>query len=287
MFSVLLEEEIKQLIPGFPSHHHGLGRSATKRDKFLLILQQHGLQELVNQYGLFDVYYLIANKITDPKVCQNPSCNNVIIRKTGSKYCSMKCYKSDEAAGKRIGAIKTQLYSDPLWKERTEKKKRDTCRKNHGADFPMQVLEIFEKHEKSSMQATNYRGINGVRGYEPTVIDYFVDKGLIPGQDIISGPTAMRQNGWKFIGKNNNRLYPDLYIPLWHTFVEVKSEYTLSKDLGKIQELPEIIDIECGADYEVLLVTVSSTISSVSLTNNSIFENRFNCSEIIHLGKIS
>lgn len=287
MYSDQFLAQLKTLVPEFPSPRSGLGRSPTKRLSVERFLIQNGLDDLLQTYGIFKVYYLIANGMADYPVCRNPGCGTRLSHKhKDGLYCGMRCYKSDPAAGKKISDRKTELYQDQNWKSEVEAKKRATCKKNFGVEFPMQSPSIFAKHEKSSMQAQEYKGIPGVRGFEPTVIDYLVDKGLRPAIDIIPGSQIMKQHSWQFIGKKGNRMFPDLYIPQWHTFIEVKSDYTLSKDLEKIKELPDLIENECGADYEVLLVS-NREIFTIDMANPSLKKsNKFDKSALVSLAKL-
>lgn len=163
----------------------------------------------------------------------------------------MSCYKENEDAKNSLSKIKTELYQNSLWKKSVEDKKQETCLQRFGVCHPMQNPEIFRKHEKSSRQSYSHRGIDGVRGYENRIIDWLIDvKGFAYKKHFLLGSEAKQIFGQK-IKANGGHRYPDLYIIPWNTYIEVKSDYTLSK-FDIFEELHDSVE-DVGSDYMCLL----------------------------------
>jgi hypothetical protein len=225
--------------------------SPSERKTFIEILNRHGLVD-ISCRKMPAARYLVQNDLMALPKCPNPTCNHEI--KLKQVYCCAACYKADPASKLKISEIKTKLYSDPVWKEKTEQIRMATNVERHGCPHPMQNAEFFEAHEKSSYQASEYKGMRGLRGYEPIVLDYFISMGYEPNKDIINGSTALTRYGWKFVSDKGNYQIPDFFIPVLNLFIEVKSEYTLSLSYEKIKILPDLIDDVCGGDYIVVVV---------------------------------
>jgi hypothetical protein len=239
------------------------------------------LEILFNSTHLSNYSINDASKLIRFDTLSFPSCLycNKEIRKINRKYCNQKCYKADPKSATKISEVKTALYQNEVWKKATEKKKIDTCLLNNGVNHPMQDSTIFAKHEKNSFQSKMYRGLNGIRGFEPYVIDYLIDQfNFIPNYNLFTGTQIMTKNSWKFKGKKGNYNFPDLYLTNYHCFIEVKGEYTFAKDFEKIKELEYVINKECGAEYYVLLVTPkkSNVISLVNPKTGVIVNNILN-----------
>lgn len=266
-YSTSFIEKLKTIIPNFPSSKSGLGRSNRKVSEFWTIIHEFGYHHLTS-FNPFDAYWLISHDLFDFPKCRSNLCSNTIGRKAPGSYCCMACYKADPAANEMLSAIKLKLYSDQNWKEKTNNKRVETCQDRYGRDHPMQNPEVFAKHEKSSYQAKNHLGMTGLRGYEPIVLDYFVNElNFRPNKDIVNGTDALSVYDWTLIDDGGKHQLPDLYLPAYATFVEVKSDYTLEKDFDKISKLPPLLE-NLGVEYLVILVS-DNKLYEVNLTTNT------------------
>jgi len=106
-----------------------------------------------------------------------------------------------------------------------------TCLKNHGVEYCMQSPIIYKKAMSSSFHRQKYVNYKAyewiVQGYEPQCInDLLVD---YDPKDIIAGDTDLIPTcKYKF----NNKIctwYPDIYLPIINTLIEVKSTFTYNK----------------------------------------------------------
>lgn len=240
---------------------HRLGALTAYGKEFVDLLQQANIPHLSN-ISLRDAKNLIKHSISN-HTCLQCKCTILGIRLTNlTPYCSMKCYKISDVANKKISDIKSNLYKSIAWKTAVEKKKTDTCLANHGVAYPMQSPEIFRKHEKASIQSYTHRGVSGLRGYEKYVVDWLMDQfGFVYGKHFLVG-TEARSLFEQRIFVNNGHRYPDLYVVPWNTYIEVKSEYTLSK-FDNFEDTVEVVE-SLGSDYICLLVDDSENIHQVS-----------------------
>ncbi len=185
---------------------------------------------------------LYHNIVLQPK-CRKSHCEKLVRitisdnKPVISPYCSIKCYKSDPLAGKKISDIKLKLYSNQSWKEKTEQKKIQTNFKKYGVEHGMQNVSIFEKQQKACF--TNAKEVKGMRliGFEPLAYEYLE---MIYGNNILSGSTFLKELNleikWFDEKGNSHRSYPDFYIPDEKSFVEVKGVYTRDKHHYKIMK---------------------------------------------------
>jgi hypothetical protein len=250
-------ERVRSVLPDFPKSPVGLLK-ITKVDRGRL--REIFNTDILSALPLGVAYSLVRNDKVDLPNCGH--CGTKLDR-VDKRYCGKDCYKADPAGWDKISQIKTKLYSDPKWKVQTENKKKATCLENNGVEFPMQSAEIFQKHEKSSFQSYDHKGMK-VRGYESYIVDYFQNKGLEPNIHIFSGTSIMTDRNLRFKGFAGNYQFPDLYIKPFNCFVEVKGDYTLEKDIGKISEMPELAK-EVNMKYYVLNVNASRKIPKITM----------------------
>ena len=106
------------------------------------------------------------------------------------------------------------------------------CIERYGVPNPMQNSEVFSKNQRSNFLKKEYTFPSGkktyIRGYEPHCIDdllktYNEDEIITETVDI---PTISYK---KYGTKKDAVYYPDILLP--DKLVEVKSDYTLQKDL--------------------------------------------------------
>jgi hypothetical protein len=113
-----------------------------------------------------------------------------------------------------------------------------TLIEKYGVTNPSQVPEFFEKAKESAFQRKEYIWKSGdisyVQGYENIILAELEENGY-SFKDVLTSPKDMPEIFYDFEGKQS-RYYPDIYIPSDNLIIEVKSEYTLNKDLKRNEE---------------------------------------------------
>lgn len=169
-------------------------------------------------------------------------------RGTYSASCSIKCRSLDKEYTNSISKRKLELYSNVEWKESTEHKKKNTTLKNYGVEYPMHNIICFEKQQKSAFKKKD----NGLQGYEPFIYPFL--KNLY--EDLIKGVDYLKKTeltiSWKDNGKNR-RAYPDFFSEEINSFIEIKSDYTLSLHREKLMKCKDRLK-ELGFGYIVISV---------------------------------
>ena len=119
---------------------------------------------------------------------------------------------------------------------------------SHNSD----TLDKRWKKSRSHIYVFPSGRIAHVQGYEPKCIDELLESDYAE-DDIIVGNAAIERWIGKitYIGydKNLHRYYPDIYIPSLNKVIEVKSPYTLSKDLEINNKQKAVTHL--GFDYEL------------------------------------
>ena len=174
------------------------------------------------------VYRISIN--SGPLICK---CGNIIKESfKGRRWCSIRCRSDDKSYCRRISSVKTKLYNNPIWKEKTEFKKISTTLEHYGVKYPMQNIISFEKQQAACFKKDN----NGLHGFEPYVYPFLNQ--LYPSIQI--GTTYLKINNLviKWVGKDNkeHRSYPDFYSYEINSFIEIKSEYTRYLHEDKLME---------------------------------------------------
>jgi hypothetical protein len=169
-------------------------------------------------------YYLQSKDAKEKKV-------NTNIKKYGVK----NVLQNKDINQKRINT-NIERYGDPnpLKSQIVQEKYKNYWRENFNVEHNMQVPEIVEKQQKSALTYKSYTFPSGkqvlIQGYENLALDklsttYDEDK-IIVGASLVP----------KIIYKQNNktkRYFPDIYINFENLIIEVKSIYTMEKELEK------------------------------------------------------
>jgi hypothetical protein len=129
--------------------------------------------------------------------------------------------------------------SNPMQNIDVRNKAKKTCEEKYGVSHPMQSPEIFERCQASISKSryalktiTMPSGTQRkVQGYEPFVIDYFLQAGISEA-DLLTDRCDVPTIRYAYMGKDRT-YFPDMFIPSKHMLVEVKSTYTWQKDLAK------------------------------------------------------
>jgi hypothetical protein len=104
----------------------------------------------------------------------------------------------------------------------------------YGVEYPQQVPEIFEKNQKSSLKLKPYTFPSGkevkIQGYENHALDKLLQ--TYQEEDLTIGVSLVPKIIYTHEGKTK-RYYPDIYIPKDNLIIEVKSTYTLKRELEK------------------------------------------------------
>lgn len=104
----------------------------------------------------------------------------------------------------------------------------------YGVEYPQQVPEFFEKNQKSSLKLKPYtfpsRKEVKIQGYENHALDKLLQ--TYQEEDLTIGASLVPKIIYTHQQKTK-RYYPDIYIPKDNLIIEVKSTYTLKRELEK------------------------------------------------------
>lgn len=116
-----------------------------------------------------------------------------------------------------------------------KKQKEETNMERYGCRNPMQNPEIFERCMKAGFKYKEFEFPSGrispCQGYEHFALEYLLSRG-IQEVDIFVGKEMGFQIPYFFQGQNR-LYYPDIFIKSENLIVEVKSRYTLEKEMEK------------------------------------------------------
>ena len=111
-----------------------------------------------------------------------------------------------------------------------KEKQKQTMIEKYGVENAAHSAELLEKNK---YRIKKYIWLSGqtsfVQGYEPIVLSELESMGY-KFSDIKTSKTDMPEI-WYFYKNKKRRYYPDIYIPSENKIIEVKSDYTLNKDL--------------------------------------------------------
>jgi hypothetical protein len=132
-----------------------------------------------------------------------------------------------------------------------------TCLKKYGTEHPMQNTEIQNKASKRAYKSKDYTFPSGrlvrVQGYESFALGMLLSIGVseeeIYAQDDIAKCELIEEFWYEFKGQNC-RYFPDIFDWQNERFIEVKSEWTLVKNMDKTQAKIQCIQ-RAGYDIEV------------------------------------
>jgi len=157
--------------------------------------------------------YCVKHGKSTPNKCQ--ACSNKASFQDGKYliFCGNKCANNSDSS-----------------KEKT----RASHKKNCGYNHPLQNADVFEEMKTHSnfFKTTNFTMPSGriiqLQGQEPLVL-----MELLNSYDEIEIETDSRNmpEFWYTMNNNKHRYYPDFWIPSTQTVIEVKSDYTLNKEI--------------------------------------------------------
>ena len=111
--------------------------------------------------------------------------------------------------------------------EESKLKLRESNFKKYGVEYPMQVLEFFEKQQKSGKKTIYYNEKLYYNGsYEKHFLDHSNNIGIL---DNIERGMLIKYT----FDKNIKSYFPDFYIDKYNLIVEIKSNYYYNKFLEK------------------------------------------------------
>jgi hypothetical protein len=105
----------------------------------------------------------------------------------------------------------------------------------YGCEFPLQNDKLFSKMLASSFRRRIYKYGDGsstmIQGYEDLALKELEDSKLY--SKIEAGDSPNIPTFWYEFNGKKHKYYPDIYIPLNNTIIEVKSTYYFEKDKEK------------------------------------------------------
>jgi hypothetical protein len=124
--------------------------------------------------------------------------------------------------------------NNPLKSKKVQEKYKKFLMDNYGVEHNMQVAEILEKHQRSAFSLKPYTLPSGkevkIQGYENHALDKLLqtyqEEDLTIGASLVPKIIYIHQQKTK-------RYYPDIYILKDNLIIEVKSTYTLKRELEK------------------------------------------------------
>jgi len=174
-----------------------------------------------------------------------------------SEIYNSKSQEEKDAITEKVKETNLEKYGTvaPLQNEEIKSKVKKTCMNRYGVNNPMQCEEIFNKSIHNSKQWKNYILPSGkeikIQGYEWIYLDEYFNEGKLeeniiihPTQDIIGKIWYYTADGKK------HKYYPDFYIPTENKIVEVKSTWTMKRDL-EINSLKQKACIEAGYNFDL------------------------------------
>jgi len=128
---------------------------------------------------------------------------------------------------------------NPMQSEEIQNKNKRTCLEKYGVQHPMQDPDIFTKcmrnQQRTAYKFKKFISSSGkeydVQGYEGQVIRYLLNLGT-DENDLTNLRDEMPVVEYEF-GGAKRKYFPDVFIKSVNTLIEVKSEYTFSKDFDK------------------------------------------------------
>ncbi len=124
---------------------------------------------------------------------------------------------------------------NPMHSDEIKQKMTDNAIEKYGVRHHMHLSHVVEKQLKSMYKRKPYVWQTGevsfVQGNEPIVLRELEEKGY-SYQEVKTSPSDMPVIMYLFEDETH-RYYPDIFIPKENTIIEVKSDYTLEKELDK------------------------------------------------------
>ncbi len=168
-----------------------------------------------------EIWYATLSNLRNGSRCPHKDCVQLKISNTNILRHGVRCGLQMETARE---ALKKSYIEN---KEDIDKKRRETCKKNHGVEHPLQSLEIQERMQKHSYLYKDYKTPSGniirIQGFEYKALDELYK--IYLEDDIITSRTDIPIIFWN----NGRRYFPDIFIKSKNMFIEVKSTWTFSK----------------------------------------------------------
>lgn len=126
----------------------------------------------------------------------------------------------------KITCLKEYGVENVSQNDKVKKKKCETSMKNYGVEYPSQNKEVFSKQQKSAFKILKYKDTNlYYQGtYELDFLEKYYNKLKI----------SKNKKSIKYIYNNKIKYYhPDFYYKKLNLIIEIKSDYTLIKELDK------------------------------------------------------
>jgi ribosomal protein S27E len=143
------------------------------------------------------------------------------------------------------------IYPSQTKKFRDRVKK--TCLEKYGVEHPMQNNEIIEKNIRNSYRIKIFILPSGkeltCQGYEPYALEELV-KENIQENDLITGCKNVPTIWYEDQTGKKHRHFVDIYIPSQNRCIEIKSTWTVKKDVHTIF-LKQKAAKELGYNYEI------------------------------------
>ena len=184
---------------------------------------------------------------------ENPMKYSEISKKTSYTKSKYTVEKKKEIADKSIKTCREKYNTDYTFQTDNNKNKTiETYQNKYGVNHPSQVEHIFKKQQISKFKI--YILPSGkkikIQGYEGIYLNEYFKDGKLE-ENIIIHPTqdVVGKIWYKDSSDQKRRYYPDFYIPTENKIVEVKSVWTMKKELEK-NLLKEKACIEYGYNFE-------------------------------------
>ena len=215
-------------------------------------------QSNIKNHGVANVFQSkeIKEKIkqTNLKIYGAEHHNQTILGKEIRKQSNLKNY-----------GVANVFQSEEI-KDKIKKHFLDT----YGVEYPQQVPEFFEKKQKSSLKLKPYTFPSGkevkIQGYENHALDKLLQ--TYEEEDLTIGASLVPKIIYTHQQKTK-RYYPDIYIPKDNLIIEVKSNYTLKRELEKNLAKRRAC-IEQGYDFKFWIFHRGQLIQEVNKEDNNI-----------------
>lgn len=131
-------------------------------------------------------------------------------------------------------------------------KLRKSLLKKYGVENVMQIPAVVQKSHKAAFKWKMYTFPSGrkdcVQGYEPKALDQLLQEGYHESA-ILTSKSDMPHIRYEIDG-SFHRYFPDIFIPSQNLIIEVKSDYTLQRDVAFQQKKEATLRL--GFSYRLL-----------------------------------
>lgn len=178
------------------------------------------------------------------------------------RYGFESASKSQIVKDKKVKSmLKKYGYISNSMSDESKYRLRKTNMERYGVEYPMQVLEFFDKQQTSAKRISKYKNLYYQGSYEMDFIIHMENLKLI---DILERGHSIR---YGFDG-HNKIYFPDFYIDKYNLIVEIKSSYTYSKYLDKnIAKMGKCIEL--GYNFLFIINKNYTALNDILKLNNS------------------